>query len=34
MPVNHDANKWYYIAFQEAFFAWDPKKLAEVNGKL
>jgi hypothetical protein len=33
-PVNHDANKGYYVAFQEAFFAWDPKKLAEVKGKL
>jgi hypothetical protein len=34
VPVNHDAKKGYYVAFQEAFFAWDPKKLAEVKGVL
>ena len=34
VPTEHDSKKAYFVALQEAFYAWDPKKLEELKAHM
>jgi len=34
VPMEHDSKKAYFVALQEAFYAWDPSKLEELKANM